>query len=376
MWIAGGGTGGHVYPALAVAEALAPAERSEAPGPTSLRRQEVNLRWIGSRGGVEEELVRREGIAFDALLAGGVHGLGPLRAAINVLKLLAGFVRALELARRFRPQALLVTGGFISVPAAVACWLSRTPIVVYLPDVEPGLAVKFVSRLAAKVAVSVAASEPFVPKAKMVVTGYPTRSFEGATREAAIAHFGLDADRKTILVFGGSRGAHSLNRALSAILDQVLARGQVIHISGSLDAAAAEARRSALPLPLQKFYHVYAYLYDDMGLALAAADVAVSRSGASSLGEFPLFGLAAILVPYPYAWRYQKVNADYLVARGAAIRLNDEDLAGGLYPALDRLLNDDAARAQMRARAQALARPDAAARLADLVLSLARVETT
>lgn len=372
MWIAGGGTGGHVYPALAVAKALAPASGLSR---TASRRREVSLRWIGSRGGVEEELVTREGIAFDALPAGGVHGLGPLRAAINALKLLAGLVRALVLARRFRPQALLVTGGFISVPAAVACWLRRTPIVVYLPDVEPGLAVKFVSRLAAKVAVSVEASAPFVSKGKMIVTGYPTRSFEGATREAAIAHFGLDADRKTVLVFGGSRGARSLNRALSAILDQVLARWQVIHISGTLDVAEAEARRTALPLPLQRLYHVYAYLHDDMGLGFAAADVAVSRSGASSLGEFPLFGLAAILVPYPYAWRYQKVNADYLVSRGAAIRLNDQDLAGGLYPALDRLLSDDAARAQMRAQAQSLARPDAAARLADLVLSLAGAET-
>jgi UDP-N-acetylglucosamine--N-acetylmuramyl-(pentapeptide) pyrophosphoryl-undecaprenol N-acetylglucosamine transferase len=242
---------------------------------------------------------------------------------------------------------------------------------VYLPDVEPGLAVKFVSRLARQVAVSVEASEPYLPKGKMVVTGYPTRSFEGATREAAIVHFKLDAERKTVLVFGGSRGARSLNRALGAILEPVLERWQVIHISGTLDAAEAGARREALPPPLRQRYHVYPYLHDDMGLAFAAADVVVSRSGASTLGEFPLFGLAAILVPYPYAWRYQKVNADYLVSRGAATRLNDEDLAAGLLPMLDRLLSDDAERMRMRTRARSLAQPDAAQRLAELMIHVA-----
>lgn len=329
------------------------------------------MRWIGSRGGVEEDLVTREGIAFDAIPAGGVHGLGLLRAAINALKLLGGIVRAVALASSFKPQALLVTGGFVSVPAAIACWLRRTPIVVYLPDVEPGLAVKFVSRLATKVAVSVDASEPFLPKGKMVVTGYPTRSFEGATREAAGAHFGLDPGRKTILVFGGSRGARSLNRALGSILDRVLDRWQVIHVSGTLDAAELDMRRDQLPSSLKRHYHLYPYLHDDMGLALAAADVVVSRSGASTLGEFPLFGLPAILVPYPYAWRYQKVNADYLVSRGAAIRLDDADLGEGLWPLLDRVLSDDAAREQMRAGAKSLARPEAAGRLADLVLRTA-----
>jgi UDP-N-acetylglucosamine--N-acetylmuramyl-(pentapeptide) pyrophosphoryl-undecaprenol N-acetylglucosamine transferase len=370
LWIAGGGTGGHVYPALAMVKTL-----TLTPGPSpvgfAVRRGEIGVRWIGSRGGVEEDLVTREGIAFDAIPAGGVHGLGPLRAARNALKLLAGVVRAMGLARRFKPHALLVTGGFVSVPAAVACWLRRAPIVVYLPDVEPGLAVKFVSRLATKVAVSVEASERYLPKGKMVVTGYPTRSFEGATREAALAHFELDAERKTVLVFGGSRGARSLNRATTAILERLLDRWQVIHVTGPLDIAEVETRRAAMPESMQKRYRVYPYLHDDMGLALAAADVVMSRSGASTLGEFPLFGLAAILVPYPYAWRYQKVNADYLVSRGAAIRVNDENLTTELYPALERLLSDDAARAAMQAQSRALARPDAAARLADLVLSVA-----
>jgi len=366
LWIAGGGTGGHVYPALAVVEALTP-----TPGPSPASRG-GEIRWIGSRGGVEEELVRRAGIPFDAIPAGGLHGLGPLRAAQNGLKLLIGLGRAIGLARTFRPQVLLVTGGFVSVPAAMACWLRRIPIVVYLPDVEPGLAVKFVSRLATRVAVSVEDSKQFLPARKIVVTGYPTRAaLARATRTAALRHFGLAPERKTLLVFGGSQGARSLNRALGAILETLLAHYQVIHLSGSTDAAEVRARYDALPEDLKPRYRRFEYLHE-MELALAAADLVVSRSGASVLGEYPLLGLASILAPYPYAWRYQKVNADYLASRGAALRLNDADLARELLPAIERLMNDDEARGRMQAQARALAQPDAATRLADLLVQRTR----
>ena len=345
----------------------------------------------------------RSGIPFDAVPAGGVHGLGPLRAAWNALKLAAGVVRAAGMARAFKPHALLVTGGFVSVPAALACWLRRTPILVVLPDVEPGLAVKFVSRLATRVAVSVDESLQFFPKGphKTIVTGYPIRpGLARATRADAIRRFGLEPGRKTLLVFGGSKGARSLNRATASILDTLLARYQVIHISGPTDAAEARARREALPDEMKGRYHLFEYLHDpaergvlsaapspslrsgsglrlpasasssDMGLALAAADLVVSRAGASTLGEFPLFGLASILVPYPHAWRYQKVNADYLASRGAAIRLEDEDLMRDLLPAIERLMNGDAERQRMQACARALARPQAAAHAAAVLAEL------
>lgn len=369
MWIAGGGTGGHVYPALAVVEALA---SIPSPFPDKVRGGEV--RWIGSRDGVEEDLVRRAGIAFDSIPAGGVHGLGPLRVALNGLKLLAGTIRSIGLARAYRPDVLLVTGGFVSVPAAAACWLRRTPIVVYLPDLEPGLAVKFVSRLATRVAVSVEDSKQYLPARKVIVTGYPTRpELARADRAQAVRQFGLDASLKTLLVFGGSKGARSLNRAVSGILEWLLERYQVIHISGSNDAAEMCARREGLSGASKARYHLFEYLHDDMGLALAAADLVVSRAGASVLGEYPLLGVASILAPYPYAWRYQKVNADYLASRGAAIRVDDDAmLATRLQPAIERLMSDDAARARMQAQARSLARPDAAAHLAKLLNDLAR----
>jgi UDP-N-acetylglucosamine--N-acetylmuramyl-(pentapeptide) pyrophosphoryl-undecaprenol N-acetylglucosamine transferase len=317
--------------------------------------------------------VARAGIPFDAIPAGGVHGLGPIRATLNALKLSAGVIRAIRLANSFRPDVLLVTGGFVSVPVALACWLRRTPIVVYLPDVEPGQAVKLVSRLATRVAVTVDESRPFLPAHTVVVSGYPTRpSLARASRADAIRHFGLDPNRKTLMVFGGSKGARSINRAVASMMAWLLERYQVLHVSGSTGAAEARAARDGLPEGLKSRYHLFEYLHDDMGLALAAADLVVSRAGASALGEFPLLGVASILVPYPYAWRYQRVNADHLASRGAAVRLDDDEtLAERLRREIERLMSDDAAREQMRERARALARPDAAARIADELLGLA-----
>lgn len=170
-------------------------------------------------------------------------------------------------------------------------------------------------------------------------------------------------------MFGGSKGARSLNRALGKVLDRVLARWQVIHISGTLDAAEAQARREMLDDDLKSRYKLFAYLHgEEMGLALAAADLVVSRAGASALGELPLMGLPAILVPYPFAWRYQKVNADYLVEQGAAMRLDDEKLSQELLPIL---LGDEARWAAMRERARRLAHPEAASVLASQLRALA-----
>jgi UDP-N-acetylglucosamine--N-acetylmuramyl-(pentapeptide) pyrophosphoryl-undecaprenol N-acetylglucosamine transferase len=347
---------------LAVVKALL------ADPPSAMSHPPFAIRYLGSEGGVEQDLVGRAGLPFEAIPAGGLHGLAPWVMARNALRLARGFLRAWKLAAEWKPEVLFVTGGFVSVPVALVCWLRRVPILMYLPDIEPGLAIRFLSVLATKIAVTAEASRQFLPARKVVVTGYPVRRelIEARdTRREAQAHFGLDGSRKTILVFGGSKGARSLNRALSKALDRVLERWQVIHISGTLDADEAQARREKLSEEFKTRYKLFAYLHgQEMGWALAAADVVVSRAGASILGEFPLMGLPAILAPYPFAWRYQKVNADYLVEQGAAIRLDDEELSEELLPVLASLLGDEARWTAMQQRARDLARPEAAFTLA------------
>jgi UDP-N-acetylglucosamine--N-acetylmuramyl-(pentapeptide) pyrophosphoryl-undecaprenol N-acetylglucosamine transferase len=364
VWIAGGGTGGHVYPGLAVAQAFA---ALVAEG------RSLDILYVGGMGGVEEQLVTRAGLRFVGIPAGGVHGLTPWRAARNLVKLIQGWGRVYHLGRRGRPAALFVTGGYASVPVALAAWTLRVPILVYLPDVEPGLAVRFIARLATRVAVTVEDSRSHFPARKVVVTGYPVRAdLHGLDRAEARASLGLLADEPVLLVMGGSHGARSINQALSGVLEQVLEMTQIVHLSGQLDWPWVAERRESLPAALKARYHAFPYLHEEMGQALAAADLALCRAGASTLGELPFFGLPAVLVPYPHAWRYQRVNADWLAGRGAAVRLGDERLGEDLLPALRRLLGDRRALAATAERMQALARPDAAARLASELLDLGR----
>ncbi len=321
---------------------------------------------------MEADLVARAGLPFRAIHGAGVHGVG-WRLPLNALDLARGLVEALRIVRAFRPEVVFVTGGFITAPVAAAAWLSQVPVLVYLPDIEPGLAVKLIGRLARRIAVTVDDSKRFFSgRARdVVVTGYPTRpGLEAATRAASRAALGLEPDGLTVLVTGGSRGARSLNRAVLLALPDWLKDYQVIHLSGQLDWPTVEQARGALPADQQAHYHAFPFMHE-MGQALAAADLVVSRAGASALGEYPLFGLPAILVPYPYAWRYQKVNADYLVERGAALRLNDEDLAERLAPTVRALLGDPQRLAAMRQAARAAARPAAAQEIAGELARLA-----
>ena len=322
---------------------------------------------------MERMLVEESGLPFAAyqeVSAGPVHGVNPLRVVASLLRLALGTAQALAQLRRSRPQIILLTGGWANLPVALAAQPLGIPIALYLPDIEPGLTIRFLQRFARKIAITVAPSAAFFPPDKTIVTGYPlqTNRLE-ATREDGLKHFKLDASRKTLLAFGGSRGARNINMALGEHLPRLLDDGlQIIHITGELD--WQRCLKQVGDLCGHPDYHAFPYLHDEMGLAFAAADLAICRAGASTLAELPLFGLPAILAPYPYAWRYQKVNADYLSDRGAAIRLNDEDLSEKLYETIAMLLNDEARLSAMRARSKELAIADGADRLAALLLEI------
>jgi UDP-N-acetylglucosamine--N-acetylmuramyl-(pentapeptide) pyrophosphoryl-undecaprenol N-acetylglucosamine transferase len=246
----------------------------------------------------------------------------------------------------------------------------RVPILVYLPDIEPGLSVRFIARLAAKVAVTVKDSQMYFSGRNVVTTGYPVRAeFYELDRDASRASLGLLPEEPVLLVMGGSRGARSINQALDGVLEQVLGLTQVVHVSGELDWPWVKERRDALPVALKERYHAFAYLHE-MGTAMAAADLTVCRAGASTLGELPFFGLPAVLVPYPHAWRYQRVNAEWLAGRGGAVQLDDERLSQELLPMVRRLLEDRARLAEMSEQIKMLAYPDAAVRLAKELCSL------
>lgn len=334
-----------MYPALAIVAAL---------------RAHAEVLWVGGVGGMEASLVERAGIAFEAVPAAGVHGVGPRQLPGNLWRLARGVPAARRAITRFRPDVLLFTGGYVGVPVALAA--GRLPKVAYVPDLEPGLALRFVSRNAACVCVSADESRRFYPAAqRVVVSGYPVRAdLRSVGRDEARARLGLDRDGPVLLVSGGSRGARSINTAVWSGLETLLRTAQVVHVTGELDWPRVQAVRERLEETLGRRYHPYAYLHEEMGLALAAADLAVARAGASALGELPLFGLPAALVPYPYAWRYQRLNADHLRRHGAAVVLEDAALGEELLPAIRSLLGDAARLRTMAEAARRLSRPEAA----------------
>jgi len=360
--VCAGGTGGGIYPALAaVAE---------------MRRMGVadtDILWIGTQGEMEETLVPRAGLRLETIPAGPIVGVPLGTRARNVARMARGYAAASGLIRRYRPSVMFMTGGYVAAPVALAARRHAVPIVVYLPDVEPGSTIRAVMPLARRVACTTDGSRAFVPEEKVVVTGYPVRpeirAARAISRGEALARFDLAPGRPTLFVFGGSRGARAINRALMGVLPALLDDTQVIHVSGTLTWPEVEANAATLPAGQRAYYRPFPYLHGEMGAAFRAADLVVARAGASMLGESPAFGLPAVLVPLTFAWRYQKVNADYLTERGAAIQLTDETLAAALLPTVRGLLFDGDRRSRMATAAAALDRPEAATDLARLILA-------
>jgi UDP-N-acetylglucosamine--N-acetylmuramyl-(pentapeptide) pyrophosphoryl-undecaprenol N-acetylglucosamine transferase len=322
---------------------------------------------------MEGEMVKREGIAFEAIPAAGLHGVGLRTLPGNLLRLLRGYANAARILKQFKPDLLLFTGGYVAVPMALAG--VKTPSLLYVPDIEPGLALRAIARFADAIAVTTEDSKAYFPRARRIqVTGYPTRA--GLTRwdrAKGREFFGIQPDARVLLVFGGSKGAHSINQAVMQLLPSLPHAIHVIHISGQADFSDLQNWQASMPVDQQKRYHLLPYLHE-MGAALAAADLVVSRAGASILGEYPLFGLPSILVPYPYAWRYQKTNADYLVRHGAARIVENSALTTDLLPAVTALFSDEKQLAAMRQAALKLARPQAARDIADLAVAVAAAE--
>lgn len=328
---------------------------------------ESDVIYVGSSLGMETTLVPRAGIP--------TH-LVPMKAPSSprgVLLLGLAIVRVLALILRRRPAVTLATGGYVSVPAVMASWLARVPVVLFLPDIVPGRAIAWLAPLATRIAVSAEDATRFLPARKTSVTGYPVRDdFDRADRARSRIRLGVPNDIPLLLVFGASQGARSINEALATCLPEVLPACHVLHICGEPRLREAEEAADRIPTVLRDRYSLVPYLHgEEMAGALMAADLAVCRSGASTVGELPLAGLPSILVPFPDVAVHQRENAEYLVSHGAAVTIDDHDLGTRLGPTVLGLLSDAPRLERMAAAARSLARPDAAEKIASLVLETA-----
>ncbi|HUP70484.1 MAG TPA: undecaprenyldiphospho-muramoylpentapeptide beta-N-acetylglucosaminyltransferase [Acidimicrobiales bacterium] len=364
--IAGGGTAGHVLPALAVGQALV--ARGQHPSA---------VHFVGSARGIEARLVPAAG--FEVTLLSG-RGIARRITAANIgaaAGTVRAAVRALALLARRRPRVVLVVGGYASVPCAVGAVLLRVPMVVHEQNAVPGLANRLAARFARASAVSFDGTD--LPRA--VTTGNPVRpevlavdrSPEG--RAAARQSLGVPSDRMVVAVFGGSLGARRINEAVSGMADGWAQRDDltVYHVVGSRDWATFVA---PVPPPGTEGGLVYrAVEYEErMPLLLAAADVAVCRAGGTSVAELAAVGLPAVFVPLPIAPNdHQTANASALVDAGAAVIVPDAELTPErLMAELGPLLEDAGRRQAMEVAGRALARPDAAERVAALMEQYAR----
>lgn len=357
LLVCAGMTGGGVFPALAVLQ--------------TVKDKTSDVLWIGSRGGMEAVLLKDQNLRFETIPAAGVHGVGLLALPRNLLRLAKGYFEAGRIIRDFKPDVMFFTGGYLGVPVAYAG--KRIPSVVFVPDIEPGLALKEIIRLAEGVAVSVPDSSRFIKHQNIEVTGYPVRKdLAQWTRQGAREHFGIGPNEKVLLVFGGSKGARSINQALAANLESLIAQMHIIHVSGRDNWNETQALVSRLNDVQRACYHAYPFLDEDMGAAFSASDLVVCRAGASTLGELPHFGLPAILVPYPFAWRYQRENAEYLRANGGAEMVEDDDLETRFASIVFGLMNDSEKLGKMSRAMKAMSQPDAAEKIADMIERAAR----
>lgn len=337
---------------------------------------------------MEADLVTRRGLPYKEVPAAGVHGVGIKMLPRNLWQVGRGMIASRRILKSFQPDVLFFTGGFVAVPMALSARITlakkgKPASLLYVPDIEPGLALKTLANFSDHIALTVEETKQYLPaKRRATVCGYPIRpelsswAKDETKKPEAYKTFGLSANLPTLLVFGGSKGARSINRAVFAALPELLKACQVIHISGQLDWNEVVEAQSSLEQKtaseLVNRYKAFPYLHEEMGQALAIADLVVSRAGASILGEFPCFAIPAILVPYPYAWRYQYMNASYLEGKGAALLIKDNDLNQQLFSTVQQLLNNPQRLKAMRAAMGNLAKPDAAESIADMLERMAR----
>jgi UDP-N-acetylglucosamine--N-acetylmuramyl-(pentapeptide) pyrophosphoryl-undecaprenol N-acetylglucosamine transferase len=352
--IAGGGTGGHIIPALAIADELRLTHDAE-------------VMFIGSPRGLESRLVPQAGYPLELIAVGQLKNVSWMTRARTLLDLPLGVIRCMRLLRGFRPQAVVGVGGYASGPAMGAALLMGIPTLAFEPNAAPGLANRLIGKRVTAAAVNFAPAVKYFRNAQ--VTGIPVRAefFRLAPRPAG--------EPPHLLIFGGSQGARVLNTVMPQIAAPLLAAVPGLTILHQAGARHAEATLAAYEASgaARDCWQVHAFL-DDMPRRFEAADLVLSRSGASTVAELMAAGKPAVLVPFPQAADdHQKKNAEVMADAGAARLLIEAELTPErLKTTLQELLGDTDALATMAERARTLAHPDAAQRIAGMVVEMSR----
>jgi len=350
--ITGGGTGGHIFPNVAVVGELQ-------------RRGCEGILWVGDRRGKEEGYAKRLGIVYRGILTGKLRRYFSLKNIIDVFRVCAGVFQSFFLLLRFRPDVVFSKGGFVAVPPVCAARLLRIPVITHESDILPGLATRIIAMSARVVCVSWKKTEMFFPDKNVVLTGNPLRDvITSGQRARGVRFLGFEESLPTVLVIGGSLGASSLNEATWEMRDRFDLPFNLVHQCGEGKrrvGAGDDAR-----------YRQYEFIRQEMGDVLAAADIVVSRSGAGALFEIGYMKKPSVLVPLPKSKSRgeQMHNARYFEEYGAAVVLEDETLSGEvLFTTIRTILGDPSLMEEMGQSAASLCTKNAAKRIVDTLES-------
>ena len=349
-----GGTGGHIYPGLALGEKL------------RNRNNEVIL--VGKKEGIGERIAREGGFSFLQIAGEGLVRRLSLKVFRFLGKSIQGFFQSIQMFRHFRPDRVVGMGGYLAFPAVLAAKVSRITCAIHEPNVLPGLANRVLARIVDKIMVSFKETERYFPSNKTFLTGSPVRqSILSCSRNEGLRKLNLVEGKKNILIFGGSQGSRSINLAVTKalnFLNPVRNKIQIIHIVGIVqfpEIREEYEKRDYLACVLPYLLHMeYAY---------SCCDLVICRSGASTVAEIIAKGLPSILIPYPYATAgHQKANAEFLSKRGACLLIEDSHLTGELVAdTIIHLLDNEEELRGMAENTRRLSIDDAATRMAELI---------
>ena len=363
--VSGGGTGGHIYPALTLIR--------------TIQNQVGNLEvlYVGTQIGLEADIIPKEGLPFQTVDIRGLERKISVKMIKTVGKAIHGVWQARRIVKQFKPDVVIGTGGFVCGPILLAASFMGIPTLIQEQNVIPGITNKLLAKFVTKIAVGYQDAVKYFPKEKVVFTGNPIRAeVLSINREAGLAEFGFDPNKKTILISGGSRGARSMNKAMIAVHKHFAGSKnmQLLHVTGKneYNDIVASVQKQGVDLQKSRNILIKPYLYD-MPKALAATDLAIFRAGATGIAELTAKGIPSILIPYPYAAEnHQEFNALSLVKRGAAVMIRDTDLtAGGLIEAIESTISQPVKLLKMAEASLAMGRPAAAEEIAKLVVLLA-----